>query len=184
MGVGYAYGACKDITGCGEVNAHKLIPYECGSEPGCPTCPDGESCKGHKCVSSDLKGPSSGFIGEDANVSATEENKACINCDLIITDPLGNRISGKTDKNGNFTLPLMFNGTYQVALLKDGEVVKIIEIKSFLKGTVPGEEEGKAIITSIEQMGALGLAILALLFVVVIILIRRKGTERVEKKGK
>ncbi len=37
---------------CGEVKEHAFIPYgyECGSEPGCPSCPQGSECISHACA--------------------------------------------------------------------------------------------------------------------------------------
>lgn len=139
--VGAAGGNCVEVTGCGTVENHRLIPYECGTEAGCQPCPAGQQCVANKCVASDLEGPETGFVGDNAPLTATEDGKPCANCDLVITDPAGNTITGKTDENGAFSLPLKLAGNYTVALLKDGNPVKQITLQSLPKATP--EEGGK-----------------------------------------
>lgn len=144
-----AGGFCEDVTGmCGEVVDHKFVPYnyECGTEPGCPSCPDGRQCVNHKCVKNDLTCPSTGIVGDSQTCQAAENGGVCANCDVQITDPAGKIFYGQTDENGNFAVPLNLEGSYKVSLLKNGQPVKSIEIVSFPqakpeepeKPTVPG----------------------------------------------
>jgi hypothetical protein len=143
-------GQCNDVVGqCGEAKDHKFVSYgyECGTEPGCPSCSQGMTCTDHKCVGNGLTGPQSGFIGENVKVKASEGDTPCINCALRITDPNGRELTGQTDANGNFDLPLTSKGTYKVALLKDGMVVKTLQVNALPKatpdeGTKPSATQG------------------------------------------
>ena len=133
---GAAGGSCKDVQAgaCGEVSNHTFVAfgYECGTEEGCPSCAQGYSCVEHKCVKNDVTCPSTGIVGASADCAATENEQPCADCDIVITDPTGKNSTGKTDGNGNFQLPLTIQGTYNVSLLdKDGNVVKIIQVKAF-----------------------------------------------------
>jgi len=135
---GAATGTCQEITGCGTVESHKLVPYQCGTEAGCQPCPSGQTCTEHKCVGSDLKAPTSGFVGGTAPVEATEDGAPCKNCELQITDPTGKKLTGTTDGNGNFNLPLNIQGIYSISLFKDGQVIKTVQVNALPKAA-PGE---------------------------------------------
>jgi len=151
---GTAGGSCKDVTigDCGKVENHAFVPYgyECGTEPGCPSCPQDSVCVDHKCVQAELSCPSTGTVGDSKPCEATENGVPCANCDYMVTDPTGKESSGKTDEDGNFDLPLTIKGTYTIALLKDGVVLKLIQVQAFpeaapeepVKPTSPGLDLG------------------------------------------
>ncbi|MFH0885042.1 MAG: NosD domain-containing protein [Candidatus Micrarchaeota archaeon] len=132
---GASGGSCKDVMGqCGVVENHAFVlyGYECGSEPGCPQCDAGSSCSGHVCIpDSGLSCPTTGIVGDKKTCEAKENELPCANCDYVVTDPTGKNTTGRTDENGNFDLPLNTQGTYKVALMKDGAIVKVIEVKAF-----------------------------------------------------
>ena len=133
---GKAGGQCRPISGeCGEARNHTFVQYgyECGAEPGCPSCPQGERCQAHACVSNDLTGPKSGFVGENSTVRALEDGAPCVLCDVVVTDPLGRNLSGKTNPDGTFTLPLALKGAYTIALLRDGIAVRSLIINALPK---------------------------------------------------
>ncbi len=133
---GKAGGQCRPISGeCGEARNHAFVQYgyECGAESGCPSCPQGERCQAHACVSNDLTGPQSGFVGENSTVRALEDGAPCALCDVVVTDPLGRNLSGKTNPDGTFTLPLALKGAYTVALLRDGIAVRSLAISALPK---------------------------------------------------
>jgi uncharacterized repeat protein (TIGR01451 family) len=130
---GAAGGSCKDVTGtCGRIANHKFVPYnyECGTEPGCPACPQGELCLQHSCLYGNLTGPDSGFVGENATIGAKEEGKPCAFCDMEIIAPDGTKRYGTTDASGNLILTLDLVGDYSVSLLKNGTALKTMEIES------------------------------------------------------
>jgi hypothetical protein len=169
-------GKCEDITGCGKVANHVLTPYQCGSGPNCPSCGYGQVCLGNICKTFDLTGPSSGFIGDTPKVQAREDNGTCAGCDLRITDPTGKVITGKTDSSGNFALPLKTTGIYKIAYMKNGSVVKTVEIQSLPRASTSGEETPPTITTGAIATGALWLlVILGLIVVALLIMRRRKG---------
>jgi parallel beta-helix repeat protein len=171
-------GKCNDITGqCGTVKGHEFVPYgyECGTEPGCPACPQGSTCADHKCISNDLKGPQTGFIGDSAKVQATEGDGVCKDCDIQGTDPTGKPFTGKTGPDGSFELPLTLQGIYKVSLLKGGVVVKTIQINSLPKA--PAEEPAKPTATGgLEIFSLIGL--LVLLLVVILGVVYWRGTAK------
>jgi hypothetical protein len=91
-------------------------------------------------------------------------------------------LTGKTDATGNFTLPLTTSGTYTVAYLKDGAVVKVVEIKSLPKAS-PGAEEGAppTTATGLDALGGATVGMVALLAIVVagvVIMLIGKGKEK------
>jgi len=48
---GAAGGECEPVVGeCGHATNHAWVAYECGSEPGCPSCDSGFECSDHTCV--------------------------------------------------------------------------------------------------------------------------------------
>jgi len=171
---GEAGGVCEEITGCGTAENHTLVPYQCGPESGCPSCPKGRSCVQHRCVLSDLKGPASAFIGTNALLQATEDGKACVACELQITDPTGKVMTGRTGSDGIFRLPLLTRGIYKIALLSNGSVVKAIEVNALPKS--PPSEENPPTLFGTDVFGAFSIAILLLLALILAIIyyMRRK----------
>ncbi len=131
---GAASGSCKDVTGqCGYVENHVFVPYgyECGSEEGCPACSEGFACVDHGCVQNDVSCPTTGIVGDSKTCEVKYDGEPCTGCEYVVTDPSGKNTTGRTDENGNFALPLGSEGTYKVALIRDGQVVKVIEVKAF-----------------------------------------------------
>jgi hypothetical protein len=176
-------GDCEDIVGCGEVKNHVLIPYQCGSDPNCPSCGYGQVCLSNVCKTFDLKGPASGFIGDNASVHAREDNATCAGCDLRITDPAGKVLTGKTDSAGNFDLPLKVTGTYTVAYMKNGMVMKTVQIQSLPRATTPQENPPTITIGNVTSGALAVIVLLALIIVAVRIMRRRKGGGSSKKKA-
>lgn len=164
---GQTGGSCRDVTGnCGTVDNHVFVPYgyECGTESGCPSCQPGYACVDHKCIQNDVSCPTTGIVGDKKTCEAKENGKPCVNCDYVVTDPTGKNFTGKTDENGNFELPLNMQGIYKVALLKNGTIVKVIEVKAFPQAQ-PEEPEKPA--AAGPDLGAM-IALLALLLLIVL----------------
>ncbi|MFH0884353.1 MAG: right-handed parallel beta-helix repeat-containing protein [Candidatus Micrarchaeota archaeon] len=146
--IGQPGGSCKDVScDCGLIAGHACTEYECCLDSDCN--PD-EKCISHECVSGNLEGPDSGFVGANSTLNATQSGAACAFCDLLITDPLGKNMTGKTDAYGNFILPLALEGDYTVTLLKDGVPIKTIVVKS-LPMTKPSEETPPTIFDVLAQ---------------------------------
>jgi parallel beta-helix repeat protein len=181
--VGAAGGSCKPVTGqCGSVRNHAFVAfgYECGTEPGCPSCPEGSSCTSHACISNnDLSCPSTGIVGDKKTCEAKENSVPCANCDYVVTDPAGKNSTGRTDENGNFDLPLNMQGTYKVALMKDGAVVKIIEVKAFPQAQP--EEPAKPVASGPDLGMVTALLALLLLIVLGIAYWRSRGKSKQKK---
>ncbi|MFN7990890.1 MAG: right-handed parallel beta-helix repeat-containing protein [Candidatus Micrarchaeia archaeon] len=175
-------GRCQPVQpgACGQVTGHKFVPfgYECGNESGCPQCPQGRSCISHKCVGQggELSCPSTGIVGEQKKCTASEDGKPCPSCDYRITDPSGNSFSGKTDGAGGFELPLRSRGTYKVALIRDGSVVKAIEVASLPQSG--GEEGGKPSQGGSDAAPLIGLLVLILILAAAFLYWRGRGQKR------
>jgi hypothetical protein len=174
-----ASGTCKDIAGCGKIENHALTPYQCGTEPGCPSCPQGQSCEDHVCYQRDITAPETGNTGANVTIHATENGGPCRSCDFSITLPNGTIITGKTDQNGDFILPLKLPGTYNIELLHNGVVLKSIKLDA-LAGTVPVQppqpQEQPSPVTGMTVIG-----LLILLLVLALLLTKRKAIS--EKLG-
>ncbi|MEW6035031.1 MAG: hypothetical protein AB1529_00320, partial [Candidatus Micrarchaeota archaeon] len=170
-------GQCKPVLGCGTIRNHGLEPFECGDAPGCPSCPQDELCIANACVSGDLRGPETGFVGDNATVNATEDEGPCALCDVEITAPGGAVYAGKTDGGGNFVLPLDKEGTYRVALLRNGTVVKVIEVKSLPKSS-PAEPEKPAEAPKGDYSWLLWLLIIALALAALFLYWRSRKKEK------
>lgn len=179
--VGAAGGSCKEVQAgaCGEVRDHAFFAYgyECGDEEGCPQCQDGYVCVDHLCVQNDVTCPSTGLVGDMKTCGATENGLPCANCDYVVTDPTGKNSTGQTDDSGNFDLPLNQQGTYQVALLKDGKVVKIIEVKAFPQAQPETPEKPSAAGPDLFSLVWV-FGLLLLLFVLLVIYWRGRGKKR------
>lgn len=179
---GAAGGSCKDVTGgdCGKIENHAFVSYgyECGTEQGCPSCAPGVACIDHKCVQAAVNCPSTGTVGDKKACEAKENGVPCANCDYVITDPSGKESSGKTDEAGNFDLPLTMKGTYSIALLKDGAVVKIIEVQAFPKAQA---EETKPPTVGLD-LGALVLVLFLFLIVLIGLIIYWRSSRSARKK--
>jgi hypothetical protein len=170
-------GNCKEVTGqCGYASNHAWVPYECGDELGCPGCPSGLVCTNHECVGNDLTCPSSGVVGDQQACAATQDGKPCIGCDYRITDPTGKTYTGKTDENGNLKLPLQMEGTYKVALFKEGLMLKQLSVQAFPK-SAPEEPGGKPLTGGIETY-FLWLLLLLLLVIAIVIYWRSRGGKK------
>jgi hypothetical protein len=116
-------------------------------------------------VSNDLTAPPSAFIDAVVPIAATEDGVPCKSCELQITDPGGKKLTGQTDDNGKFNLPLSLQGTYSISLLKGGQVVKTVQVKALPKAPA----EGGTTPTMINLGALLPFAILALLILIAIV---------------
>ena len=122
------------MTGlCGYASGHAFIPYNytCGPEPGCPSCPLGQSCISHQCVSNDITCPSTGIVGDNLTCRTTQNGQACgpqDNCTATVTLPDGRQLGANPDENGNVLLPLTLPGNYTITLLKNGQAVKVLRV--------------------------------------------------------
>jgi hypothetical protein len=166
------------LSGCGYAEGHRLIQYECGPEAGCPACSGSFTCVDHKCVQNEISCPTTGIVGDEKTCAATENGQACANCDFEVTDPAGRKSGGRTDEEGNFNLPLNLEGTYRVALLRDGQVIKTIEVRAFPQAKP--EEAEKPTTTGSDAFPLLWLVVLVLLIIGAIIYWRSRGQK---KKG-
>ncbi|MEW6722776.1 MAG: right-handed parallel beta-helix repeat-containing protein [Candidatus Micrarchaeota archaeon] len=141
-------GECMPVQpgACGEVKGHAFVPYgyECGSEPGCPTCPAGADCVGHMCVSYGLSGPQNVMVNGTAIISATNSTNSCALCDILIIDPAGRVISGRTDAQGRFMMPAPVAGSYNVTLMVDGNPYQSILVTALPVSEPPEPEKPPA----------------------------------------
>jgi parallel beta-helix repeat protein len=171
-------GSCKDVTGqCGFASNHAWLQYECGTELGCPACPEGQQCVDHECVANDLECPPDGIVGTQSTCRATAEGQPCALCDLLITGPDGRTFTGKTGPDGSFSLPLQLSGIYKVALLDaGGNVTKITQIKAQSAGAPEDGEPPSS--TSTDPFSLLWLLVLLLLIIFGIIYWRRRGGKK------
>ena len=174
MATGASNGSCQEIAGCGKVENHKLAPYQCGAEAGCPSCPSGQTCTAHKCVGSDLKAPVSAYVDTIISVQASEGGAPCKACELQIADPAGKSSIGTTDGNGSFNLTLNLPGVYAISLIKDGHVIKTIQVNSLPKAT-PGEGAAPA---------AAGAGDLLLVGIIVLLVLIAAGIYAASRHGK
>ncbi|MFN7990617.1 MAG: hypothetical protein U0R44_00510 [Candidatus Micrarchaeia archaeon] len=179
---GAAGGACKDITGqCGQPKDHKFVPYgyECGTEPGCPQCPQGKSCVDHKCLSNDINCPSTAIVGDNKTCVLTENDQACgpgQNCTAKVTTPDGKEYDVTPDENGNVQVPASISGKIKVTLLKDGKVVKEVFI-NVLPKSAP-EEPSKPPSQGSDPFSLLWLLILLLAVILGIVYWRSRGGKK------
>jgi hypothetical protein len=122
------------------------------------------------------------MIGETKTCEAKAGSELCINCDYTITDPTGKKFGGKTDENGNFALPLSMNGTYKIALLKDGLPVKTVEIRSIPVSNPIGENP--PVVSSGPDAGSMVLSLLVLLALCLAAVLywRGRGSKRAKPK--
>jgi hypothetical protein len=178
--VGAGGGDCADVTGdCGYAAAHAWVQYECGDEPGCASCPAGMFCVEHECVAGDVECPATAFVGDEESCEASTDGDVCANCDYEVTDPSGNKLTGKTDANGNFYIPFNMQGEYTVVLLaEDGTPIKSIVVNALPKPAV--EEPGEP--TVVTDGGDLSLFFIILVVLLLLLLfwwlIRRGGKRR------
>ncbi|MEW6036399.1 MAG: hypothetical protein AB1529_07340, partial [Candidatus Micrarchaeota archaeon] len=170
-------GQCKPVLGCGTIRNHGLEPFECGDAPGCPSCPQDELCIANACVSGDLRGPETGFVGDNATVNATEDEGPCALCDVRVRTPAGLISAGRTDGSGRFTLPLELKGTYTIELLKNGTVVKVIEVKALPKAE-PLEPEKPAEVPKEDYSALLWLLLLAAAAAILFLYWKRRKKEK------
>lgn len=163
---------CMPVTGCGLVEDHALVPYECGDGPDCPSCKEGYTCVDNKCVQDEIEGED-GFVGENSTVTVFCGGKPCANRDLQGTDPNGKSFTGKTDENGQFQLPLSFEGQYKIALVDENGEVSAETILNALPMPQPTEPEKKPDTTD-NTLPTL-LFILLLLLLGVVLYLRGRG---------
>jgi parallel beta-helix repeat protein len=184
MPSGAAGGTCEQVEAlpCGEVKNHKFVAYgyECGSEPGCQPCQPGYACANHQCIQNDVSCPSTGIVGDRKTCEAKRDGVACPNCDYVVTAPNGQKFGGKTDESGNFELPLDMKGTYQVALLKDGQPVRVIQVQAFPQAQP--EQPEKPTATGPDMSFLLWVLVLFVLLVGGILYWRSMGSKGKQKK--
>jgi hypothetical protein len=123
-------GQCHDISGCGAVENHQLVPYQCGTGPNCPSCSQGQVCANNKCVGTSLNAPGTGSVGGSITILVLQGDGPCANCEVQITDPSGKVVILTTDADGHVVLPLTMQGAYTIALIKDGKVVNSVKVNA------------------------------------------------------
>jgi len=173
-------GVCEPVEGdCGYADDHAWVEFECGDYPGCAACPAGSACIDNECVEGELAGPEESFVGEPIEITALENGERCAECDVVITDPAGKNITGRTDENGQLEFPLTIEGAYKVVLLKDGIPIAVKIIEGLPKAPPPPEEPPKTIFD--EMMPFCWLFIVALIVILFFYWRRRKEKEAAKK---
>jgi hypothetical protein len=122
-----------------------------------------------ECVEEGLEGPDTGIVGSESEFTATRGGEPCVNCEIVVTTPTGDTLTGVTDENGSFSLPLNLEGTYMVAL-KDGPELTLDAVPK-----APAEEPEKPTVSEDGITQWLFLLILLLVLGAGIVLWRRKG---------
>lgn len=140
-------GSCKPLVGCGEISNHTFTPYQCGAEQGCPVCSVG-NCINHICFVGDVV-CESGKVGEQKTCEFTQSQDICPLCDYQLTDPTGKITTGKTGQDGTLNVPLTTAGVYKVALLKDGQVIKVTNLVATPKS--PIDDPVKSVLTDLTK---------------------------------
>ncbi|MFH1521192.1 MAG: hypothetical protein ABID61_06105 [Candidatus Micrarchaeota archaeon] len=158
-------GSCKLLAGCGTIANHEIALYQCGFEVGCPTCSIG-SCIDHICFVGDVT-CESGKVGEQKTCEFTQSQTICALCDYQLTDPDGNITTGKTGQDGKLKVTLENAGVYKVALLKNGQVIKITNLVVTPKTFV--DEPEKPILTDLSKL--IGIIIVVLLLIMFLYII-------------
>ena len=156
-------GKCVQVSGCGIVQDHRLVPYECGSGPDCPSCPQGEACQANRCVAYSLECPASGVVGSQVSCLLKADGEPCASCAGRITDPDGQSRAFTADASGNIAFTLDKAGSFGVYLLQNGSVMKSISVKALPSGA--GGEGEKPAATGPDAGTLLGLLLLVLLVV-------------------
>ncbi len=180
---GAAGGSCEPVPGgpCGEVRNHSFVPYgyECGPEPGCPSCPEGSSCLGHECVAFGVSCPTNALVGTEATCTATREDGPCAGCTFKYVAPDGSGGTGATDEAGGFSFRMDRNGTYRVTLFENGEDVRTIQVRA-LPGAEPEKPEGGGPAQGYELL-LWALIVLAALAIALVFWRRRRGAGKPKK---
>jgi hypothetical protein len=172
---GGSRGACHDITGCGSVSNHALVPYECGSGPGCKACQSGYACIDNKCLLVEVTCPASGKAGDQVTCTATVGGQPCKSCDFEYTDPSGKKTTGKTDENGNFVIPLDLVGIYSASLLEGGNIVRSIMVQVNPAAPAGGAAAPTAQPGGFDLLSMLWILVLLLLVIIVIVVFLARG---------
>ncbi|MCI0503104.1 Ig-like domain-containing protein, partial [Candidatus Micrarchaeota archaeon] len=135
---GEAGGDCKDVTGCGEVQDHALVPYEfpygCAMAE-CPACPQQFLCRENMCVNYNLTAPPTAFVGDNITLNASEGPSPCRNCSLVIVFPDRRQTTVQTDGNGQYVLPVAMTGSYSASLVVDGQTITSIVVAAITRTT-------------------------------------------------
>jgi hypothetical protein len=123
-------GSCRDISVCGLVQNHSVIQtYECGPGLDCPICPSTKACEDNKCVQYSVQCQPSASVGDRIICSVTRDGKACIGCNVSLTDPSGARTQSTTDSSAQFAFNPDKAGNYTMMAQK-GQA--IIDVKTIL----------------------------------------------------
>jgi hypothetical protein len=176
-------GSCQNVTGqCGVAENHTFVPYgyECGTEPGCPSCQSGQSCVDHKCVQNDITCPSTVVVGDNANCKVTQNNQACgpaDNCTTTITDPSGKQTTVPPDDAGNVLVGATIQGKYKIDLLKNGQVVKEVFVDVVPKSQ-PTENQPPSSAGGGVDLSLIWLLLLLLIVVGAVIYWRSRGSKK------
>src|SRR4030095_5971495 len=121
---GQSGGSCKEITGCGTVDNHKLTPYECGDGVSCPQCPAGEQCIDHACKTFSINCPATAIVGDEKQCTAMVDGEPCKECQVEVTDPSGRKTTLTTDQDGHVNIPFDTSGLAQIVLVQGGVPVQ------------------------------------------------------------
>jgi len=109
-----ASGKCSPIV-CGSVVNHQLVPFECGSEDGCQSCPKPKVCEQNTCHLYGIQCPvTSATVGDTVTCTETKDGAPCNQCNGTFVGPNGGSTPFTTDGDGHFTLNLSQVGTYRI----------------------------------------------------------------------
>ncbi len=116
-------GTCKPMNGtCGFAANHTWHSYECCADADCPVA---NICVAHKCEVLDLTGDNEGLVGGQGTVTVTLDGQPLPDASLQIMLPDGASFNTVTNADGQFLLPLDFQGNYTVKLMLAGVSVKM-----------------------------------------------------------
>ena len=130
-------GKCTAITGCGVIANHAVVEtWQCGSEEGCPGCDEG-GCIDHRCVTALITAPTTVLQGEMTVIHIEVERKICGDCEVLITDPSGNRSRGAMNEDGDLELKATESGPYSITVSKNQVRLKTFTMKAVAKPSNP-----------------------------------------------
>jgi len=113
-----ARGSCQPIPDCSKVENGVATQYECGDEPGCPTCPpQTDVCMEHSCYPVEVECQTDVAPGDDVICTVTANGgKPVPGFDVVVTNPDGSETTYTSGPDGTFVIPGAEAGTYSINL--------------------------------------------------------------------
>ncbi len=174
---------CEKLGGeCGYPKDHKWVNYECCKDSDCSIikrCAD-NICKDRKY---ELIVPDKANVSENTPIKAYEDDKPCVNCEISIEDPNGNKTKLVTGADGGIIFLANNRGDYKINLVRGNSIVSSKVSTASINFDSADPIKKITIILSDEKTRNLLVIMIVVIFISLYLYFRRKSGGKVKPEN-